>query len=132
LATFSGIRNIGQTIMNSASNHLPSSVLYLSHGGGPLPLLGDKGHQNMINIIKEVTPTLVKPAAILVISAHWQACKPTITSGANPSLIYDYYGFPKQSYEIKSNRCRLPEIVLLGHHDRRKVQFPRGSVFVVP
>ena len=70
--------------MNSESNSLRSSVLYLSHGGGPLPLLGDKCHQNMINMIKEVTPTIIKPAAILVISAHWEARKPTITAGASP------------------------------------------------
>ena len=70
--------------MNRESNSLPGSVIYLSHGGGPLPLLGDKGHQNMINMIKEVMPTLIKPAAILVISAHWEARKPTITSEASP------------------------------------------------
>ena len=96
--------------MNSESNSLPGSVIYLSHGGGPLPLLGDKGHQNMINIIKEVTPTLIKPAAILVISAHWEAGKPTITSGAFPSLIYDYYGFPKESYEIEYPAPGAPEL----------------------
>jgi len=37
-----------------------------------LPLLGDKGHQNMIDFIRKVTPTLIKPSAILVISAHWK------------------------------------------------------------
>ncbi|MEI8208966.1 MAG: class III extradiol ring-cleavage dioxygenase [Methylococcales bacterium] len=87
--------------MNTEANAQRSSVLYLSHGGGPLPLLHDKGHQNMIDFIKTVTPTLIKPTAILVISAHWEANKPTITSGAFPSLIYDYYGFSKEAYEIK-------------------------------
>ena len=77
--------------MNSESNSLPGSVIYLSHGGGPLPLLGDKGHEKMIKIIREITSTHVKPSAILVISAHWEARKPTITSGVNPSLIYDYW-----------------------------------------
>jgi 4,5-DOPA dioxygenase extradiol len=87
--------------MNSGSTTPLSSVLYLSHGGGPLPLLGDKGHQNLINFMREVTPTLATPTAILVISAHWEENKPTITSRAHPSLIYDYYGFPKASYEIE-------------------------------
>ena len=96
--------------MNSESNSLPGSVIYLSHGGGPLPLLGDKGHEKMIKIIREITPTHVKPSAILVISAHWEARKPTITSGANPSLIYDYYGFPKESYEIKYPAPGSPDL----------------------
>ena len=85
-------------------------VLYLSHGGGPLPLLGDKDHQGMINFIEEVTPFLGKPSAILVISAHWEVDQPTITSGKFPSLIYDYYGFPKESYEIKYPAPGSPEL----------------------
>jgi 4,5-DOPA dioxygenase extradiol len=96
--------------MNSESNSPSGSVIYLSHGGGPLPLLGDKGHQNMINIIKEITPTLAKPTAILVISAHWEERKPTITTGAFPSLIYDYYGFPKEAYEIEYPAPGSPEL----------------------
>ena len=96
--------------MNNESNNRRSSVLYLSHGGGPLPLLGDKGHQNMIDFIRNVTPTLIKPTAILVISAHWEEHKPTITSGAFPSLIYDYYGFPKESYEIQYPAPGSPEL----------------------
>ena len=87
--------------MKADSTTVLSSVLYLSHGGGPLPLLGDKSHQNLINFFKEVTPTLTTPNAILLISAHWEASHPTITSGAYPPLIYDYYGFPKESYDIK-------------------------------
>lgn len=104
------IRIISEAIMNSESNYPLSSVLYLSHGGGPLPLLGDEGHQNMIDFIRKVTPTLAKPTAILVISAHWEARKPTITSGASPSLIYDYYGFPKESYEIEYPAPGAPEL----------------------
>jgi len=96
--------------MNSEANIRRSSVLYLSHGGGPLPLLGDKGHQNMISIIREVARTLARPTAILVISAHWEESKPTITSGASPSLIYDYYGFPKESYEIEYPAPGAPEL----------------------
>lgn len=87
--------------MSNTSNTPLSSVLYLSHGGGPLPLLGDKNHQNLIRFMREITPTLTKPSAILVISAHWEENIPTITSGALPALIYDYYGFPKETYEIK-------------------------------
>lgn len=88
--------------MNDKSkNAFRGSALYLSHGGGPLPLLGDEAHREMVDLLKQVTSFLGNPSAILVISAHWEEDKPTITSGASPSLIYDYYGFPKESYEIK-------------------------------
>lgn len=79
--------------------HNPT-VLYLSHGGGPLPLLGDEGHRELVEALNKIVSVIAKPSAIIVISAHWEEGKPTITQGAKPSLIYDYYGFPEQSYEI--------------------------------
>jgi len=77
------------------------SVLFLSHGGGPLPLLGDEGHKEMVACLKEISAKIKKPSAIIVVSAHWEESTPTITSGANPPLIYDYYGFPEESYNIQ-------------------------------
>lgn len=76
------------------------SVLFLSHGGGPLPLLGDPGHREMVDFLHDLRPQLGSPSAILVISAHWEASRPTLTGAANPPLIYDYYGFPEESYQI--------------------------------
>lgn len=80
--------------------HKPT-VLFISHGGGPLPLLGDEGHKEMVQNLKLIASKINKPSAILVISAHWEANIPTITSGSHPSLIYDYYGFPEESYDIQ-------------------------------
>lgn len=66
-----------------------------------MPLLGDARHQEMIECLQEITTKINKPAAILLISAHWEESIPTITAGLNPGLIYDYYGFPEESYSIK-------------------------------
>lgn len=76
-------------------------ALFLSHGGGPLPLLGDPGHREMVACLERLPERFHKPAALLVISAHWEESRPTITAGENPPLIYDYYGFPEASYEIE-------------------------------
>ncbi|POZ51140.1 DODA-type extradiol aromatic ring-opening family dioxygenase [Methylovulum psychrotolerans] len=76
-------------------------VLFLSHGGGPLPLLGDANHKDLVDFFHTIPALLGKPAAILVISAHWEARLPTVTSGATPALIYDYYGFPQEAYHIR-------------------------------
>ena len=76
-------------------------ALFISHGGGPLPLLGDAGHQHMVSCLKDIATSIPRPTAILVISAHWEESVPTITAHPNPSLIYDYYGFPPASYEIQ-------------------------------
>ncbi len=77
------------------------NVLFLSHGGGPLPLLEDKGHFEMVGCLKSLAVRIQRPSAIIVISAHWEEDVPTITSAENPSLIYDYSGFPPESYDIK-------------------------------
>ena len=78
-----------------------TDVLFISHGGGPMPLLGDPGHREMVERLTEIAGQLRKPSAILVISAHWEEAVPTITSGANPPLIYDYSGFPPEAYAIE-------------------------------
>ena len=51
-----------------------AQIVYFSHGGGPLPILGDPG--------------------------HWEEPVATVLSSPNPPLFYDYYGFPEESYAI--------------------------------
>jgi len=77
------------------------NIVYLSHGGGPMPLLGDSNHNEMVKTLQQIAQEVGKPSAILIVSAHWEAKVPTVTSATAPELIYDYYGFPKESYEIK-------------------------------
>lgn len=90
-------------------------ALFLSHGGGPMPLLGDVGHEDMVECLQRIANKLPKPEAIVVVSAHWEVELPTITSGANPSLIYDYYGFPDESYEIQYPCPGNPELAKKIH-----------------
>ncbi len=87
--------------MKSESIDRLSSVLFIPHGGGPLPLFGDESHQDMVDFLKEITPTFGEPSTILVISAHWEEDIATITSGKTPSLLYDYYGFSDEAYKVK-------------------------------
>lgn len=76
-------------------------ALFLSHGGGPMPLLGDTGHREMVSCLENIASKIPKPEALLVVSAHWEERIPTITAGNNPALIYDYFGFPVESYQIQ-------------------------------
>jgi aromatic ring-opening dioxygenase catalytic subunit (LigB family) len=75
-------------------------IVYFSHGGGPLPLLGDPGHAAMVAFMKELPSHLRKPEAVLVISAHWEEEAATLLSAPNPPLFYDYYGFPAEAYDL--------------------------------
>tara|TARA_R110002049_G_scaffold86224_1_gene219329 strand:+ start:41578 stop:42513 length:936 start_codon:yes stop_codon:yes gene_type:complete len=84
--------------------------LFISHGGGPLPLLGDPGHAELVAALQRIATELPRPRAIIVASAHWEAAQPTVTTGAAPELFYDYYGFPPESYAIAYPAPGHPEL----------------------
>ncbi len=67
----------------------PLPSLYLSHGGGPLPL----GLHEWLDPLHAWARALPRPRAILVVSAHWESA-PLSLSAARPSeLVYDFGGF---------------------------------------
>lgn len=92
-------------------------VFFLSHGGGPMPLLGDSAHYEMVDCLKDISDQLNKPSAILVISAHWEESITTITAGNNPPLIYDYDGFPEESYRIEYPCSGQPDLAERIHRN---------------
>src|SRR5512146_621766 len=77
-----------------------AQIVYFSHGGGPLPILGDASHQAMLDFMTRLPARLHKPEAILVISAHWEESAATLMGAPNPPMFYDYYGFPDAAYNI--------------------------------
>ena len=81
-----------------SSDH--AQILYFSHGGGPLPILGDPGHKAMVEFLRQLPSKLVRPEVVLVVSAHWEKDVATLVGGSQPPLFYDYYGFPAEAYEI--------------------------------
>ncbi len=83
------------------SKPMQGSVLYLPHGGGPLPLLGDPGHKEIVQFLKGIRGKLGQPSAILVVSAHWEEDQPTLTTASEPEMFYDYYGFSPEAYKIQ-------------------------------
>lgn len=109
-----------------------AQIVYFSHGGGPLPILGDPGHSAMIEFMSRLPGRLVKPDAILVISAHWEENTATLLSAQNPPLFYDYYGFPPESYEITYPAPGSPELaeriagMLAAHHIPSRMDQHRG------
>lgn len=86
--------------MTQNNSENKARVVYFSHGGGPLPILGDPGHQAMVDFMRQLPSQLGKPDAILVISAHWEERAATLIGAEHPAMFYDYYGFPAEAYEI--------------------------------
>jgi aromatic ring-opening dioxygenase catalytic subunit (LigB family) len=77
-----------------------AQIVYFSHGGGPLPILGDVSHKAMVDFMTGLPAQLTRPDAIIVVSAHWEEPVATLLAAPNPPMFYDYYGFPPEAYDI--------------------------------
>ncbi len=93
------IRKVINMDQNGTDNK--ARIVYFSHGGGPLPILGDPSHKAMIDFMRALPSRLPRPEAILVISAHWEENTATLTGAQDPPMFYDYYGFPPEAYDIQ-------------------------------
>ncbi len=106
--------------------------VYFSHGGGPLPILGDPSHKAMVDFMKRLPALFEKPALVLVVSAHWEESAATLLGAQRPPMFYDYYGFPPQAYEIDYPAPGSPEYALKianlldMHHIPSRIDPQRG------
>jgi aromatic ring-opening dioxygenase catalytic subunit (LigB family) len=51
-----------------------------------------------------------RPKAILVVSGHWEAPAFTVGSSPAPPLLFDYYGFPEETYRLTFDAPGSPEL----------------------
>ncbi|KAJ4386666.1 hypothetical protein N0V93_009564 [Gnomoniopsis smithogilvyi] len=87
-------------------------VYFFSHGGPDV--MYNKEHEVyavLQNIGKEITQK-VKPRAVVVFSAHWQAKSDLIevNNALMTDLIYDFYGFPDYMYKATYPNTGDPEL----------------------
>lgn len=92
-------------------------AVYLPHGGGPWPfvnkpILGPAGTWDEMEAYMKGLGSVAatRPAAVLVISAHWEEDAPTTMSAARPPMLYDYYNFPPEAYEVQWPAPGAPEL----------------------
>ena len=78
-----------------------STIIYIPHGGGPLPLIDEENNKNLNAYLRSIPQTVKRPDAIVVISAHWEESVISITASERPSLLFDYGGFPPETYEYE-------------------------------
>lgn len=92
-------------------------AIYLPHGGGPWPFTTKRLFGGNVNWdamerymrgLGMVAPHT--PKAILVISAHWEAAVPTVMTSPKPPMLYDYSGFPPETYEVQWPAPGAPEV----------------------
>jgi aromatic ring-opening dioxygenase catalytic subunit (LigB family) len=84
-------------------------TFYIPHGGGPCffmdwSLMGRPADEwdRTAAWLRGLADTLAeRPKAIVVISGHWEESAFTVGAAAAPSMIYDYTGFPPDTYQLR-------------------------------
>lgn len=78
--------------------------LFIPHGGGPCffmdwdpPDTWDR-QRAFLESLPETLPE--RPKALLVISGHWEEPRFTVQTTPAPPLLFDYYGFPPETYQL--------------------------------
>src|SRR5581483_4643461 len=102
-------------IIAQMNQRLPT--LYIPHGGGPCffmdvpPGLPPDMWDRMAAYLRSLDRSLgTRPKAVLVISAHWEAQRPTVNTAQHPSLLFDYYGFPEHTYRLTYPAAGSPQL----------------------
>ena len=92
-------------------------TMFLPHGGGPCfwmespPPFGPHAWDRLRAFLAGVVASLpAPPKAFLVVTAHWETDEPTVSTCAAPGMIYDYFGFPKHTYELKYPAPGSPDL----------------------
>lgn len=89
-------------------------AMYLPHGGGPsFFMTGERKrlYQPTEDFLRSIRTMLrATPTAILIATAHWETAVPSFTGGRQPDLIYDYYGFPPETYDLQYRAPGDPEL----------------------
>lgn len=86
---------------------------FISHGGGPWPWLA-----NMRAMLANLETSLARmpqeigttPKAILMVSGHWEDDAFAVMSSPRPGMVYDYGGFPPETYRITYPAPGAPEL----------------------
>jgi aromatic ring-opening dioxygenase catalytic subunit (LigB family) len=82
----------------------PLPTFYLSHGGGPWPYMQGEFRARFAKLeaaLRDLPRQVgAKPSAILAVSGHWEDPGFAVMASAAPPMIYDFGGFPPETYRV--------------------------------
>ena len=80
-------------------------VYFISHGGGPWSFINDPSRASYVKLEASLAAMPaeigVTPDAVLMVSAHWEESEFSLTAHPQPPMVYDYFGFPDYTYQIR-------------------------------
>lgn len=129
-----GAPSAKQKAPTMSSNDKRMPAIYLPHGGGPWPFvdLGGIFSRREMDALTAYLANLparlpARPKALVVVSAHWEAPVPTVMTAAAPPMLYDYYGFPEESYRITWPAPGAPQLAVRVRELLEKAGLPTAE-----
>jgi aromatic ring-opening dioxygenase catalytic subunit (LigB family) len=77
---------------------------FIPHGGGPWPFMPERAAslETLTAFLRGLLADAgATPRAIVVASGHWEEPVPVVSARSDYSMLYDYYGFPENTYRIQ-------------------------------
>ena len=92
-------------------------AIFIPHGGGPCfwidfpppfgPNAWDGLRAHLAHLVKSLPE---RPKAFVVVTAHWEEEKPTVSTATAPGMLFDYFGFPAHTYQLSYPAPGAPAI----------------------
>lgn len=102
--------------------------IFVAHGAPTLVFENNK----YTEYLKQYAKTINKPKAIIIFSAHWESDIQLIGAMNPYNMIYDFYGFPQELYEVNypassdSILSKKIQSILTQNNIDSKLDFSRG------